>query len=155
MTLLELLLIMALVSVLAAITLTFWRPNGAMLAAAEVRTTLLWARANALWRGVPVSVTQEGDAELLIRQTDPAHAPCEGGVEIERLDIGSHPGVRLVAGLPRGLLWLPDGSGRTCSGGGVISATLKLQGSRGGANVIVSSLGRVRVEPRPLGGGVP
>jgi hypothetical protein len=49
---------------------------------------------------------------------------------------------------PRGLLFTPDGLPRTCDGGGVGNTTILLEYRGRQAAVIVSSLGRVRWEPR-------
>jgi hypothetical protein len=43
-------------------------------------------------------------------------------------------------------VWLPYGGARSCDGGGVISGRLILTDGIGHVDVIVSSLGRVRVE---------
>jgi len=75
---------------------------------------------------------------------------CLGGEASNRLLLAEYPGVRVASGFASdGMLWLPSGSGRTCAGSGVISATLTLRGFSGAADVVISSLGRVRVERQP------
>lgn len=149
MTLVELLLVLALLGVLASIAYAFARPSHVARAAGALRSAILFARTEAMWRGVPVSVTElPGGAGLAVRLAASAAAPCGGGSELLRAPLADHPGVRMAAGLPRGLVWLPSGSGRSCSGGGVISATIELADGRSAMAVVVSSLGRVRLEAR-------
>lgn len=147
LTLVELLVLLAVLGVLLSVAWSVVRPDNAQQAAQSVRTAILWARANAIWRGVSVAVTDLADgAGLVLSVGHAADSSCSGGTELARVRMSEHAGVSLLAGLPRGLVWLPDGSGRSCDGGGVISATLRLQGARRAVNVIVSSLGRVRLE---------
>lgn len=147
-TLLELLLLLALCGLIVPFALIPLSPERALAAAREVRSVLLTARAHAIWGGVPVSVTELPGAGGVVARAELGGAPCGQGPgrEIARADLSGHPGVRMLAGLPRGLVWLPSGSGRSCQGGGVISATLRLEGVRSRINVIISSLGRVRLE---------
>ena len=150
LTLVELLVLLAVLGVLLSVAWAAARPDNAQRAAQAVRAAILWGRANAIWRGVSVTITDLGDgAGLVLRVADAAGPPCSGGSELTRVRMSEHAGVSLLAGLPRGLVWLPDGSGRSCDGGGVISATLRLQGARRAVNVVVSSLGRVRLEAAP------
>lgn len=145
-TLVELLVVLGVLAVLASAGLAFARPSLAMKAARAVRTTVLWARTEAMWRGAPMSVTElpGGAGLVVVAPADPA-APCGEGTPLARVALADFPGVRLVAGLPRGLVWLPSGSGRTCSGGGVISGTMLLADARVTISVVVSALGRVRL----------
>lgn len=134
--------------VLLSVAAAFARPSHAHRAAQAVRSAILWGRANAIWRGVGVTVTESG-AGFVVRLADAAGPPCAAGTELVRVRMSDHPGVAVVAGLPRGLLWLPNGSGRSCDGGGVISATVRVADARRAVNVVVSSLGRVRLESAP------
>ena len=141
---------MAVLGILLSVAVAFARPSHAQRAAQALRTAVLWARANAIWRGVSVTVTDlGGEAGFVVRTAAAGGAPCGGGTELTRVRLSEHPGVTVSAGLPRGLVWLPDGSGRSCDGGGVISATVRLADARRAFNVVVSSLGRVRVEAAP------
>lgn len=149
-TLVELLVLLAVLAILFSVALAAARPDNTQRAAQAVRSAILWARANAIWRGVTVAVTDlAGGAGFEVRAAVGGAAPCSAGTELLQVRVGQHPGVSLLAGLPRGLVWLPDGSGRSCDGGGVISATIRLQGARRAVNVVVSSMGRVRLEVAP------
>ncbi|MFA5550805.1 MAG: GspH/FimT family protein [Trueperaceae bacterium] len=150
LTIVELLVLLAVLSVLLSVAWAAARPDNTHRAAQAVRAAILWARANAIWRGVSVAVTDLGTgAGFEVRAATTGAAPCSGGAQLLQMRVAEHPGVSVLAGLPRGLVWLPDGSGRSCDGGGVISATIRLRGARHAVNVVVSSLGRVRLETAP------
>lgn len=146
-TLIELLVALAVLAILTSVGLAVTRPSHSARAAQAVRTAILWARTEAIWRGVPVSVTEvAGQGGFAVRLAANPAAPCSGGAALTQVALAEFPGVRLVAGLPRGLVWLPSGSGRTCSLGGVISSTIELTDARASARVVVSALGRARLE---------
>ncbi|MBX3139984.1 MAG: GspH/FimT family pseudopilin [Trueperaceae bacterium] len=148
-TLAELLLVIAVLGALASVALAVSRPSHTTRAARAVRSALLFGRAEAMWRGAAVSVTElPGAAGLVVRAAASEAAPCGAGDELFRVSLAEHAGVRLSRGLPRGIVWLPSGSGRSCEGGGVISATLELTDGRSTVAVVVSALGRARLEPR-------
>lgn len=147
-TLIEIVIVLAVLGVLLTVAYAFARPSTTERAAQAVRSAVLWARANAMWRGVSVAVTQTPDG-FVIRAADDTGLICSQGPQLVSVTMSEHPGVSVVSGLPRGLVWLADGSGRTCDGGGVISATVVLSDARRTYNVVVSSLGRVRVEAVP------
>lgn len=147
-TMIELLVVLALLAACFSVATAVSRPSHAWRAARSLRATLLWARTEAMWRGEAVSVTElDGGAGLTVRMAPGAE--CAAGPELAAARLGEHPGVRLAAGLPRGVVWLPSGSGRSCNGGGVISATILVADQRSEVAVVVSSLGRVRLEERP------
>lgn len=149
LSLVEVLVLLAVLGIVAAISFAAVRPSFELRAARAVRSMILQARAEAMWTGSPVAVIELPDGRGFVadRLALPA---CADGKTITTLHLAEFPGVRLVDGLRTGgLYWLPTGGGRTCSGGGVISDTLVLGGPRGSAAVIVSSLGRVRLERRP------
>lgn len=147
-TLVEIVVVLAVLGVLLTVAYAFARPSNTERAAQAVRSAVLWARANAIWRGISVSITQSGNG-FVISAADDTGMLCTHGQQLVALPMSEHPGVSVVSGLPRGLVWLADGSGRTCDGGGVISATVVLSDTRRTYNVVVSSLGRVRVEAVP------
>ncbi len=147
LALLEVIVVLAILATLASLAHAFGRPSHTARAARTVRATILWARTEAMWRGAPVSVTElAGESGFLVSAAADPAAPCVAGTTLTRIQLSEHPGVRLAAGLPRGLVWLPTGSGRSCSGGGVISGTIELTDGRTSVRVIISSLGRVRLE---------
>jgi len=147
-TLLELLLIVAIAGLALLGGLRLAAPAGEMGAALRLKSVILWARSEAIWRGAPVSVSAgPGGTGFEVRRINAGEAAaCGAGELLTTLGLSDFPGVRVASGFPSGgLIWLPSGGGRACSGGGVISATVVLRGYLGSAEVVVSSLGRVRV----------
>ncbi len=149
-TLVELLVAIAVAGVALGIGFLAARPSLEMRAAHAVRSLLLQARAQAVWTGASVAVVETAGGSALSMRVPETPSTCSGGRSLAGVRLSQFPGVRLVDGLRAGgVFWLPSGGGRSCAGGGVISDTLLLRGPRGSAAVVVSSLGRVRVERRP------
>lgn len=147
-TIIELLIVLAILAACFSVALAVSRPSHAWRAARSLRVTLLRARTEAMWRGEAVSVTElAGASGFRVELAVGGH--CGTGPALFTAHLSEHPGVRLAAGLPRGVVWLPSGSGRSCDGGGVISATIRVADHRSEVAVIISSLGRVRLEEQP------
>lgn len=152
LTLVEVLVCLALLGSVAGIGLGFARPAHDARAATALKTLLLWSRAEAMWQGSGVSVSELPlGIGYQARRLDAVASGCDSGEVIGRLLLAEHPGVRIAAGFGsrEGVLWLPTGSGRSCDGGGVISASIVLRSFTGSSRVVISSLGRVRVEKEP------
>ncbi|HLU83574.1 MAG TPA: GspH/FimT family protein [Trueperaceae bacterium] len=151
-TLIELLVCLAVIGSVAGIGLSFARPANDLRAATALKSLLLWSRSEAMWQGSSVSVTELPlGTGYQVRRLSAGSSDCHSGEVISRLLLVEHAGVSLAGGFGsrEGLLWLPTGSGRSCDGGGVISATITLQSLTSSSRVIVSSMGRVRVERMP------
>lgn len=146
----EVLVAMAILGVALAVGISVARPSLEMRAATAVRSLIMQARAQAIWRGASVGVFETDSGVAFAASSLGSDSSCERSENIATLRLSQFPGVRLVDGIRAGgIYWLPSGGGRSCAGGGVISDTLVLQGQRGSAAIVVSSLGRVRVERVP------
>lgn len=147
-TLLELLVVLAILGFLAV-----WahqaRPSRVGEALVALRSQVLQARFEAIERNEAVAVVY-GSAQRSFRTlaTGELGLPdgCESGEVLRTVDLADFPGVAMAGGLERGLVWLPSGSGRTCSGGGVFNQTITLKDAVREGRVIVSRAGRVRSE---------
>lgn len=126
-TLIEALTVLAIVTVLGGIGIHLGL--GGMGWVQPVASTITAARLLAVTRGSSVTI---------------GHRACAGADQAVVLP--SDPVV--LGGLHRGLQFTPDGLPRTCDGGGVANTTILLEHRGRQAAVIVSSLGRVRWEPR-------
>ena len=123
------------------------RPGGAGRAAEGARGFLLWARLEAMWTGDAVAVVPSTSPPLVARRGDAADASAAcTGPEIRRFEVARYGRTVVVQALRAGIVWLPGGGARSCGGGGVISGRMVLADAGHRASVIVSSLGRVRVE---------
>src|SRR5690606_33956913 len=151
-TLIELLVCLAVLGVVVGTGLAFARPAHDMRAATATKALLLWARAEAIWQGGSVAVTELPlGGGFVARLLPPGSSDCAAGEPLARVRLLDHPGVRVTDGFGGrgGIVWLASGSGRSCSGGGVISGYLRLAGLTSVSRVVISSLGRVRVEREP------
>lgn len=123
------------------------RPGAAFQAADAVRAFLLWGHLEAMWRGEPVAITPlvaGGIVARAGRAGDPV-AACQAPV-LRALRMRRFGRVTIESRLRDGMVWLPSGGARSCDGGGVISGRVVLRDGRRSVDVIVSSLGRMRVE---------
>jgi len=152
LSLFEVLLVLAVLAVLMAIGLPRLLPSRADVIAKEVTSFLLEARFAAIAADRPVAVVWDAPGRrflsLAADKASLGNSPCEEGILRRRLELGGHPGVTLGYPLPRGLVWLPSGQGRTCSGGGAFNSTITISGTRGAYRVIISRAGRIRKEKR-------
>lgn len=150
LTLLELMLALGLAAVLVSAGLAGVQPGGAARAARATRTFLLWARLDAMWSGRPVAVVPGSPPGLVARSgAGVTLAGACAAPEVRRLRVGhfGHVSVRLP--LRAGIVWLPTGGARSCDGGGVVSGRMELADGLHAVAVVVSSLGRVRLEAVP------
>ncbi len=151
-TLLEVVVALALAGLLAGGATVLLRPGGAVRGAQGARTFLLWARLEALWTGeavavVPGAVVPGASPALSARSAPDAATACTGP-ELKRFELARYGRARVAQALRDGIVWLPGGGARSCAGGGVISGRMVLVDGARRASVVVSSLGRVRVEVR-------
>lgn len=146
-TLLEFLVVLAVVGTVAAGGLALARPGGAVRAAHGARAFLLWARLEAMWTGDAVAVVPSVGPALVARRGDAGDAPAAClGPEVKRFELARYGRARVLQALRSGIVWLPEGGARSCGGGGVISGRMVLADGARRVAVVVSSLGRVRVE---------
>lgn len=150
MTVLELVVAVAILGLVIASGWVAGRPHGAWHAARAARAFLLWARLEAVWTGRPVAVLAVPSTGLVARSGGSVDAgeAC-GDAEVRRLRLGDFGRVTMVQALRDGIVWLPGGGARSCDGGGVISGRLVLADGARLVSVVVSSLGRIRVEATP------
>ncbi|HLR45786.1 MAG TPA: GspH/FimT family protein [Deinococcales bacterium] len=145
----ELLIVLLLLAGTIALFVLRW-PSPLGPASSAVRNFINQARLEAVALDRPVAVTfndQAGTYELR-QAADDAWLPSElcGSSTVTRtLDLRQYRGVTHAAPA-RGLIWLPNGYGRTCTGGGAFNQTVRLQAGRREARIIVSRAGRIRTE---------
>lgn len=153
LSLLELVVVLGIIGVLAAIGFTLLRPHAARHAAIALASELTAARLRALASGAPTALQLSDDQRQVVRTTgspwDDAPTTCADGQEEGRVDLGRYPRVTVTSGLAAGIVWFPTGWGRTCDGGGVYNGRIVVTGARSSYAVVVSSAGRVRWERLP------
>ena len=147
-TLLELLIVLGLLAFLAGWAYTA-RPSHVGRAAAALRSQVVQARFAAAARNEPVAVVHDpAGRSFVTRATGGIALPdgCSLGEELFRLRLDEFPRVGVAEVPGKGIVWLPNGSGRTCDGGGAFNQTIGLADPVREARVIISRAGRVRSE---------
>jgi prepilin-type N-terminal cleavage/methylation domain-containing protein len=147
-TLLELLIVLALLSLSIAWALQA-RPSRVAAATVALRTQLLLARFEAVERNSPVAVVyRDAERAFVTLAAGELTIPeaCSFGEELTRLRLSEYSRVIARSVPSQGLVWLPNGTGRTCAGGGAFNQTITLADPVRSGKVIVSRAGRVRSE---------
>lgn len=121
------------------------RIEGAIVA---LRSMVAQARFEAIERSVPVAVVYRPGVKAFVTLAGESGSftVCEAGAEVSRLVLSEFPGVEVERVPSGGLVWLPSGSGRTCSGSGAFNQTITLSERDRDARLIVSRAGRIRSE---------
>jgi prepilin-type N-terminal cleavage/methylation domain-containing protein len=141
-TLIEMLWVLAVLAILAAGAIAAFRPGHARRSARAYVRTVQGARLAAL-AGTPVGVRwDDPDRRFVVREG----GDCTGAV---RGSLAPMPRVAVQRRLRDGVVWLPDGTGRACSGGGVYGGRVRFADRREAWDVVVASTGRLRIEAGP------
>ncbi|MDZ7707446.1 MAG: prepilin-type N-terminal cleavage/methylation domain-containing protein [Trueperaceae bacterium] len=142
-TLLETIVVLAVLAVVLGLAWAAWTPSAAKRTARGYLQTVQGARIAAL-AGTPASVRWDPDRHaFLVRHGDPG---CSGD---PRQVLAPDPPVAVTRRLRDGVAWLPDGTGRACSGGGVFGGRVRFEDRRSAWDVVVASTGRLRLEAAP------
>lgn len=145
-TLIEILIVLAVLAVLGTGVARLLLPGGARRAAGAYHAAAVASRLGATV-GTPGSLRFDDDRDGFVLRVETATGPwCTGEV---RRTIPRPRGVAVTRRLRDGIVWLPDGTGRSCSGGGVYGGRLRFEDRHGAWDVVVSSSGRIRLEPGP------
>lgn len=135
---------LAVVAVIAALAWAAPRGGGAQTELRNVRQLLVTARLRAL-SGEPQAVVYEAERRRFLRRGGvEGSEPCASGAV--RAAHRLRRGVRVEAALRDDVVWLPDGTGRSCSGGGVYGGRITLADDAAAWSLVVSSMGRMREE---------
>ena len=146
----ELLVVIAVLGVLLGIGLAVLRPNSERLAANSFRALLQEARTEAISRNRPVAVTWDADQAAMIVRVAPSPAlpACDGSLQaLDRLEFGEYRGVAVTTDMSGGgLVWLPNGRHRSCDPSGSLDSVTTFASPRGAVTVRVSTGGSVVVQ---------
>jgi prepilin-type N-terminal cleavage/methylation domain-containing protein len=142
-SLVELLVVLALIGILALSGYRAIRPVGAERSARDYLRSVQSARIAAL-AGTPTSV--RWNAERQGFEVRFGATGCSG--ELQRV-AAPLPRVAVTRRLRDGVAWLPDGSGRSCGGGGVYGGRVRFEDRGAAWEVVVASTGRLRIEVAP------
>ena len=149
-TLIEAIIVLAIVSILLGIGVVRLQPASARLFANDVASQMQQARFEALKQNRPVSVVWLSGAgrfetRMHPSSTNPALA-CDGSTVMNTKRVDDYRNVTVTTDLDRGIVWLPNGQARTCSGGPNAQSTSTIEDGRVTRSVHVTTAGRVSVQ---------
>lgn len=150
-TLLEGLIVVAIIGILAAIIGARYEQPGARLYANDLQALVQQARFEAVKRNVPVAVLwREADREFVSVPGTVAD-PCGGTDVLSAARADTYRRVQLVVeplaeGGDGRLVWLPSGQARSCTFVGYEGAIARISDPRAERTVSVTLTGRVTIE---------
>ena len=138
----ELLIVLAIVGLLAAVLFPRIRPPEARLMANEIKAMLQQGRYEAIKRNQPVAFVWLADESSFRTRYNSSSqtvaAACVGDREIARKDLSDYRNVAVdVDILTGGIVWLPTGQARTCTGGPMVTGYVEVEGN--GVSLIVEA----------------
>ncbi len=144
---LELVIVIAIFGIVITVGWLTLRARPAVQVAREIATVVAHSRWTAVTTGRPIVLLLTDGGRSIVQSDLPGWGCVVGNVPRRVWEIGER---RAFLTWPaRGIAFAPDGFPRSCSGDGVGSATVRIDDAATRAAVIISSLGRVRWEPRP------
>ncbi len=155
-TMLEMLVVIAILAILLAIVAIRTPARGAVPYANDIRAALQQGRFEAIKRNRPVAVVWNATEESWQTVFNPVsdNDPCNGGTLLSSTDSGQYPGVAVAPGFPdlgapaigNGVVWLPTGQARACDFNPLPLETVAIVSDRDvEREVAVSIAGRVTV----------
>ncbi|MDR9391450.1 MAG: prepilin-type N-terminal cleavage/methylation domain-containing protein [Trueperaceae bacterium] len=144
-TLLETLLVLALLALLAASAARAWTPTAAERAARAYAADVRALRAAAIAGGTGAIRWAPDAGRFLVWRGGPDLAAHVGEARSATDRVAPPAGVAVVRTLRDGVRWTPDGSGRAFAGGGVYGGRVRFAGPHATWDVVVASSGRLRL----------
>lgn len=139
-TLLELLIVLAVVTIVGGLIWSSFRPSAAERGARAYLHALQTARLAAI-AGRPSAVRWSVDDRTFEVRT--GSAACAAPI---RTRLTPPDRVAVTRWLRAGVVWHRDGTGRSCDGGGVYGGRVRFEDRRAVWDVVVASTGRLRLE---------
>lgn len=151
-TLLELLIVIAIMGIFMALGVPMLRPPSSYLFANDVKAMIQQARFESIKRNVPVAVVWSDSAKTFTTQFHPTDSQisqaCDStGTEKLRVkNLTEYRNLNVTSAFQTsGLVWLPTGLGRQCTGGAMMNGTTITDG-RVAYRIVTSSAGRVQIQ---------
>lgn len=128
----ELLIAMAVLGTLLAMTYPLLRPPEARLMANELKAMLQQARYESIKRNQPVAFVWISEDESFQTRynsaADTATAACTGDATISTKALTEYRDVSVTVNIPtNGIVWLPTGQGRSCTGGPMVTSDVVVE----------------------------
>ena len=148
-TLLEMLIVIAIMGILMALGVPMLRPPSSYLFASDLKAMVQQARFESIKRNVPVAVVWSDSAKTFTTQSHTDYLKACDATGTEKLRVKSlteYRNLRVTSAFQTGgLVWLPTGLGRQCTGGLMANGTT-ITDDRMVYRVCISSAGRVRIK---------
>lgn len=145
-TLIEVVIVLAMLGVLLSIGAASFRPSESRLYANDVRALIQQARFEAVRRNVPVAVVWDAadDAFLTVLGNDADR--CDASTVLNRATASTYRQVEVDIEFDDGLVWLPSGTARSCNLGAFSDVIAVISDRFGSRTVTVSLTGRVTIQ---------
>ena len=149
-TLIELIIVLAIIGILAAIGIGSVRPPEARLLANDYRAMVQQARFEAIKRNLPVAVVLNGQEYITLVKNDAAincTTTNSAQLRVKRADEYRNVQISNVTGTGNGIVWLPTGLARNCSNTLPTGAgTATFSSGSSSVSVNISQAGRVTTQ---------
>jgi len=148
-TIIEIVVVMAILAVTLGIGVSFIRPPGAQAYATSLRNLVLQARFEAIRRNEPVVVAWDAGVQEFVARVAGTSQWCQDlGVELNRsnaADIGRLAVTTTVVG-NGALVWIPSGQARGCARQPFDEDFADVTDNRTTLRVVIGSAGRVIIQ---------
>lgn len=163
-TLLELLIVIAIMGIFMALGVPMLRPPSSYLFANDVKAMIQQARFEAIKRNTPVAVAWNDNDKAYTTRFDQSNttftafstlctAPATSGGSVRVINTKRASDYRSVSVSTsttlNGVVWLPTGLAKSCTGNGLSNTTITINDGRKPYYVVISSAGRIRTSNVP------
>ncbi len=147
----ELLIAIAILGTLMAMVYPLLRPPEARLMANEVKAMLQQARYESIKRNQPVAFVWFPDRQVFETRYNSAAATattaCAGDSTISTKAVSEYRDLSVTVNMPtNGIVWLPTGQGRSCTGGPMVSGDIAVHSGSTRLKVVATMGGKVSIE---------
>ena len=145
-TLIELIVVLAIIGILAAIGVLSVRPPSARLLANDYIAMVQQARFEAIKRNRPVAVVRSGqEYTTLVKNDDLINCDTAETTQIrlKRADEYRDVQISSATGTGNGIVWLPSGMARTCTNAPDVTGRATFTSGAVSVSVIITSSGRI------------
>ena len=149
-TLIELLIVLAIVGILAAVGWTGLNPPSAHVLSNDLKSMLYQSRYEAVKRNQPVAFVHVAADDVFQIRFDAGSTliddACDGDTVLTTKDPSEYRGASVDVNIPTsGIVWLPTGQGRTCSGAPMVGADIEVASGNVVRTVEVTLGGKVTI----------
>jgi len=151
LTVIEVVLVVAVLGVLLGIGFTRISPPSARLLSGDLKSMLYQARYEAVKRNQPVAFVWDPTDETFYVRLDTASpdvsAQCGGEATLVVKRVAEYPGADVRVDIAsNGVVWLPNGQGRSCTGAPMVAGEIAVSSGSVERLVVITMGGKVSIE---------